>query len=349
MKESSSTPHLKKFLVVFAYVLSCFSTTHGQSSQVIAAKVGEQTITQQEVDDSVSGQVHALQQQLFALRKAALNNLISKKLLEQEAARQRLSVDQLKDKWMSGRVVVDAGQVNDLYQKNLPAFGLISSDEAKEKLRLDLEAQTRLKRYRDELVSLRQKTRIDVLMEEPRLAVSRNLNPATALGPANAKVVITEFSDFQCPYCKEAQSTLRRVVKQYSSDVRLEFKNFPIETHPLALNAARAAYCAGTQGAFWAVHDALFAAKEPSKRTIREMVRELNLNAEQFDVCWSAKESLTAVTTDLDEGRRLGVEGTPTFIINGKLLRGAASFEEFSEAIEHELKNAQIKSSTSQN
>jgi protein-disulfide isomerase len=362
MYKSSSTPHntirnllkphsLRVISIVFlgAFIVTLSSTVKGQDSQTIVAKVGEQTITEQEIDEIASGQIYSLQQQLFALRKATLTNLITKKILEREASRQTLSVDELKNKWMSGPVVVDQAQVNELYLKNRSAFGLMSADEAKEKLRLDLESQVRLKRYRDEIARLRQGTRVDVLLQEPRLVVSRNTNSAAVKGPANARVVITEFSDFQCPYCKEVQANLGRVMQAYADQVRLEFKSLPIEMHPFAFTAAKASYCGGKQGAFWEVHDALFAAAEPSLSIIGEIVRDLKLNSDQFDKCLSSTESQDAVLTDLAEARRLGIEGTPTFIINGKPLRGAASFEEFSELIERELKNAQIKSSTSQN
>ena len=359
MNRSSSTPHNNKKKPILAsqlfpivssiFVGLCAVTGNAQSPQTVVAKVEDEVITQQEVDDTTSGQIYSLQQQLFALRKAALTNLITKKILQREAARQTLSVDDLKNRWMSGPVAADQRQVNELYLKNRAAFGLMSVDEAKEKLRLDLESQVRLKRYRDALTALRQNVRIDVLLEEPRLSVSKNANSTAVKGPANAKVVITEFSDFQCPYCKEVQSNIERVLKAYGDQVRLEFKSLPIEAHQFAFTAAQASYCAGKQGYFWQVHDALFAATEPSHSTIGEIVSDLKLNTEKFEKCLSSTESYAAVMNDVEEARRLGIEGTPTFIINGKPLRGAASFEEFSDVIEHELTNAQIKSSTSQN
>ena len=330
-------------------IVTYSATVKGQDRQTIVARVGEQIITEQEIDQVASGQIYSLQQQLFALRRAMLTNLIAKKIVETEANRQRLSVNELKNKWMSGPVVIDEAQVNELYLKNRSAFGVMSPDEAKEKLRLDLESQVRLKRYRDEIASLRQKTRIDVLLEEPRLIVSKNGNSPATKGPANARVLITEFSDFQCPYCKEAQPIISRVMQGYAAQVKLEFKSLPLEIHAFSFAAAKTAYCAGKQGAFWEVHDALFAAAELSQSTINQIVDDSGLNSEQFNECLSSTESQAAVMADLAEARRLGIEGTPTFIINGKVLRGAVTFEEFSEAIEHELKSAQTKSSTSQN
>src|SRR5213594_3011616 len=125
-KASSSTPHTissttvkgsrHKFsfcaLLVFASIWSL--TGKAQSPDSIVAKLSRQVITQEDVDYTVVSQIYALQQQLFAIRKAALNNLITKKILEEEASRQKLSVDQVKSKWMSGPVAVDQAQVNEL-------------------------------------------------------------------------------------------------------------------------------------------------------------------------------------------------------------------------------------------
>jgi len=343
---TSKSRHLPSWFLLLLFASQALSVK-AQSPSTVVAKVGPQVITQAEVDDSVASQVYDLQQKLFAIRKAALNNLITKTILEQEAARQKLSVDQLKSSWMSGEVMVDPVQVDKLYIKNQSAFGLMSSDEAKEKLRLDLEGQARLKRYRDQLNALREKMPIEVLLDEPRVKLSRATNLAFSKGPANAKVVITEFSDFQCPYCKDVQANLISVLQQYRDEVRLEFKNLPLENHPLAFTAARAAYCGGKQGAFWQFHDALFGFAQLSLDKVQSIPHRLNLNAAEFENCLTSEDSQEAIVADMEEARRLGINGTPSFVINGKLLLGAASVEEFTNAVERELNNAQLKTSTS--
>ena len=156
-------------------------------------------------------------------------------------------------------------------------------------------------------------------------------------GPANARVTLVEFSDFQCPYCRQVQSTLKEVLKQHPEDVRLEFKHLPLEGHPFALSAARSAFCGGKQGAFWKFHDELFTSPSLSTQLIAGIALKLGLNQKEFDECVSSQESQSAISRDLQEARRLGLDGTPSFIINGKPLLGAASLEEFNEAIAREL------------
>ena len=327
-----------RILCLFLFALIVSPALNAQSSnETIVARVNNQNITLANVDETVTSQIYALQQQLFAIRKTALENLITKTLVESEATRQKLSIDRLKAKWMEGPVTVDSTKVTDLYQKNASAFGLMNPDEAKEKLRLDLEAQARLKKYRDTINALRQSTRIEILLDEPRMALTPAPKDIAFKGAANAKVFITEFSDFQCPFCKEVQTNLGRVLEKYAADVRLEFRNLPIETHPFANLAARAAYCGGQQGAFWPFHDELFRTNELSEQTIRAIAHNLKLNTQEFETCLSTQDTYAAIAADLKEARRLGINGTPSFIINGKLLLGAPTVEEFDRAIQQEL------------
>lgn len=350
----SSYPHtclsvINYFCRAFAITMLTFlvsGVSSGQNNNPVVARVEQQDIRQQDLDELLASQIYALEQQMFALRMAALNNLIITKILESEAARQNLTIDELKNKWMSGPVTVDPAQVDDLYYKNRQAFALMNPDEAREKIRLDLETQIKLKRYRNQLESLRKKLPVEVVMSQPRLRIT-STSTSSIKGPEDARVVITEFSDFQCPYCKEVQPNLAQILQRYPKQVRLEFKHLPLEIHPLAQTFARAAYCAGKQNAFWAFHDASFATSELSRERITDLVRLLKLDEDSFGDCLTSQESQTAISRDVQEARRLGIEGTPTFLINGKLFQGALSFDDFDKAILSEIGSSPVKTSTS--
>ena len=331
------------FACTFLVTDKCFS----QSSNPVVARIEREDIRQQDLDESLASQIYSLEQQLFALRMAALDNLITTKTLETEAAHQQLTINELKNRWMSGPTYVDPAQVNDLYYKNRQAFALMNPDEAKEKIRLDLESQIKLKRYREKLEASRQKLQFEVFLPQPRLHIAPSLSDSAAVkGPANAKVVITEFSDFQCPYCKEAQANLNKILIRYQQQVRLEFRHLPLEIHPLAQASARAAYCAGRQNSFWAFHDALFEATELSDDKIKDFAHLLHLNEDQFGSCSASDESQRAIDRDIQEARRLGIDGTPTFLVNGRLVKGA-NLDELEKAILAELGSSPIKTSTS--
>ena len=332
----------------FSFAVVLIATTMlevcAQKEQIVVATVNGQTITQREVDEAVVSQIFSLQQQIYAIRKTALDNLIIHKLLENEAQKRKLSVDELKRQVMSGPVEISNAQIEELYQQNASAFAMMSPDEAKEKLRLDLEGKARLRMYREALSQFRSASRIEWRLEEPRLPLPNTADMNASKGPKNAKVIVTEYSDFQCSYCRQAQVTVRQVLRQYQDDVRLVFKHLPLEIHTLSFQAAQAAFCGGRQGVFWQYHDALFDSDTLSPEVFTKLAKVLGLDMDQFQKCLVSQESRLAVLDNLSEARQLGIDSTPTFLVNGKLIRGAVSFEEFKAVIERELKNSQTGS-----
>ena len=347
MLQSSSTKilihRLQKSLLTFSFlVLPSFVIAQDLSTTVVA-RINRHVITQADVDRNAASQIYQLQQQLFAIRKVTLESLIARQLLVEEAIRRNTSVDKLRTTWLALPVSVEQTKVEELYLKNLSAFGLMNPDEVREKLRLDLEAQARLKKYRDEVAALRHKAKVEVMLEEPRMVFAPAYQAAYAKGPADARVIIVEFSDFQCPYCRDVQQTLTQIMEKYSKEVRLQFKHLPLQNHSFALSAARAAYCGGQQGAFWSFHDALFKATEPSAKVVQDIAENLKLNLIDFNACLLSRESYLAIASDLQEAQRLGIDGTPSFLINGKILRGVSSVKEFEDAINGELNRLSIQ------
>ena len=151
-------------------------------------------------------------------------------------------------------------------------------------------------------------------------------------------VTIVEFSDFECRFCREVQPALKQVLESYGKDVRLVFKHLPLEGHRNAVPAARAAYCAGEQGRFWQFHDALFALESFSPDVFEGVAEQLGLGMERFKSCVSSEQSRAAVVRDMELARSLRIDSTPSFLVNGKLIKGALSFAEFRKIIERELK-----------
>lgn len=308
-----------------------------QDSRRIVAVVNGRNIMQEELDNAMVSEIFGLQQQIYALRKAALENLISKIALEDEARRKGIAIEELRSQLTAGRVEVSTAQIEEVYSENASAFAAMSPDEAKERLRLDLESQERMKLYRDALAALKKNSTIDIRLEEPRLPVLDDGRSPT-LGTKEAIVTIFEFSDFQCPYCRQSQSALKKIVQNHAQNLKLVFKHFPLEIHSEAFAAAQAAYCAGEQGSFWKYHDALFALDKFSPEIFKKKALDFNLDIPRFSACMDSEASRTAILADIREAKRLGINSTPTFIINGRLFRGVRTFEDFQAAIEHELK-----------
>ena len=200
------------YVVVSLLMLVSANFVRGQNEDRVVATVNGTALRLTEVDAAATAKIFSLQQQIYALRKSALENLISRKVLEIEALRRNISVDQLKNQLLSGPVNISPDQVEVVYLENLAAFGAMNADEAKEKIRFDLEAQARLKRYREGMAKLRQTLKVELMLDEPRLPVPAKTDFAST-GSPSAEVVITEFSDFQCPYCKAVQPTLKQLLR----------------------------------------------------------------------------------------------------------------------------------------
>ena len=169
---------------------------------------------------------------------------------------------------------------------------------------------------------------------------------APAKGAKTAPVTIIEFSDFQCPYCGRAQSTLKQVLDQYPGKVRLVWKNQPLSFHSNAMPAAEAAMAAYEQGndKFWAMHDRLFAKQqELSPAYYEQVAKEIGLDVAKWKASVESHSGQALIQADMSAGSAVGANGTPTFFINGKRLVGAMPFESFKQVIDEELSSRVAK------
>lgn len=156
-------------------------------------------------------------------------------------------------------------------------------------------------------------------------------------GPEDAPITIIEFGDFNCHYCKNFfDQTLNPLLEQYEGQIRFVFRDYPILGEASVL-AALAAECADDQGQFWAFHDRLYTEQILTRATFVEYATELNMDVETFTTCLDNAEHQPDIQSDYLAGAQLGVGGTPTFFINGKMFVGAQPYANFVTAIESEL------------
>ena len=160
----------------------------------------------------------------------------------------------------------------------------------------------------------------------------------TPRGSPSAPVKIIMFSDYQCPYCSSAEATVDQIRETYGDDVVIYFRDFPLSSHQFAQKAAEAAECAGEQGKYWEMHDKLFENQaELTVGDLKQYAADLGLNTDAFDSCLDSGAMTAEVQKDFSDGQAAGVSGTPTFIINGKVLVGAQPFSSFKPLIDAEL------------
>lgn len=174
------------------------------------------------------------------------------------------------------------------------------------------------------------------VLEDP-VQISTTGDPAK--GPDNARVTIVEFSDFQCPYCSQAVREANNVVRAFPKDVRLVFKQFPLDFHAQAEFAAEAALAAQAQGKFWEMHDKMYAGFPDLRAgTIMRYAREIGLDVNRFTAELGAHKYRARVQSEEQQGENAGVGGTPTFFINGKKYNGVFDLATVSPLIQKELR-----------
>jgi protein-disulfide isomerase len=176
----------------------------------------------------------------------------------------------------------------------------------------------------------------DVPFNGPRAAL--DLTGTYALGPATARVTIVEFGDFECHFCTKAMSDLHELRQQYPDDVRIVFMNYPLPNHKNAQLAAEASLAAGEQGKFWEMHDLLLANPEGlSRENLDGYARTIGLDVKRFAQDLDTHVFAARVSKDKAMAEELGIEGTPTFFINGRRIMGARPMEFWKQMVEQEL------------
>ena len=157
------------------------------------------------------------------------------------------------------------------------------------------------------------------------------------LGTSTPKITIVEFSDFACPYCRDNFSVIRELGLEYQNDIKIIYRDYI--GHTDSLDLALAARCAGEQDKFWPMHDKLFTNQDQIALTdLPVLAQQLGLDVKTFNTCLDTKKYLSYVREDINAAETIGITKTPSWIINGYLLEGARTKEDFTNIIEYFLK-----------
>jgi protein-disulfide isomerase len=276
-------------------------------------------------------------QALYEARRAALDEIIGNRLLDQEAKARGNDRATLTEREVASRVTQPTEtDVNAWYQANSGRVQGASLEQVKEPIRALLVRERALAARQQYLDTLRAKTAITIALEPPRVKVAEG--GGAARGPADAPIAIVEFSDFECPFCLRAFPTVTELLKTYGDRIRLAYRHYPLPNHPNARPAAEAAACANEQGKFWQYHDRLFSSPgKLSGSDLKQHAAELGLDPTAFNACVDTRKYQKAVDADIAAGEAVGVSGTPAFFINGRPVFGAMPIENFKQIIEEEL------------
>jgi protein-disulfide isomerase len=302
----------------------------------VVAEVAGTPITREQLETHVKAQLIELDSQRYDALREGLDEMISEQLLNKEAAARGTTSDKLIESEVTSKLTepTDA-QIQSVYDANKQQLGDTPLEKVKPRIVQYLKGQQQANLQQAYIASLRKKYDTKVKLRPPVVDVDDG--GRVAKGPKGAPVTIIEFSDYQCPFCRRAESTVEQVLKTYGDKVRLVYRDYPLPFHQNAKPAAIAAACAEQQGKFWPYHDKLFAAPELNDDVYKKLADEVGLNAAKFATCLKSPEALATVEKHAAAGTAVGVRGTPAFFINGRMISGAQPFEKFKEIIDEEL------------
>jgi len=324
---------LSRFTFIVGLFFAGTGVIFAQSEQTVVAEVGGVKVTLSELEQEESAKLLAAHYQYYQAQSKALEDLIDKKLLEQKAKSENLTVDRLIDRDVKSKITDPTEDQMKVYYEGLetdPPYETVR-DKILEKIR-----QLRTDKVRAAYVKeLRAQTSVTIALAPPKAKVE--VGEAQVLGPKSAKVVLVEFADYECPYCQRVAPDVKKLKDEYGDRIAFTYKDFPLPNHSRAEKAAEAARCASKQNKFWEFHDELFHSKELDVDQLKAQARALQLDSARFDKCLDSGEQATAVAKDKKEGLRLGISGTPSFFINGHYLSGALDYAGLREVIEQQL------------
>jgi protein-disulfide isomerase len=275
--------------------------------------------------------------------QSALKDFVDDFILEEQAKKEGLTVDQLLEKHVNSTIDKDPPEdALKVFYEGVDTAQPYSAvrDQIIQSIRTRRIAKAKTA-YMD---SLRKDAKVSIRLTPPRAALSLKDTPVR--GPEAAKVVLVEYADFECPYCQQIQPTLTKLEKAYEGKLAFAYKDVPLPMHSHAEKAAEASHCAQEQGKYWEYHDQLYSSRQLDIAALKEQARNLKLDGDAFDKCLDSGSKALGVKATLNEGQRLGIEGTPSFFMNGRFFSGGLSFEQLSAMIDEELKAAEATTKT---
>lgn len=306
------------------------------------AMINDEPISSDEVEKPLGAQISKLEEQIYALKRQRLEGLIQMRLLAKEASKRGLSVPALLNAEVTAKISpVTDQEIETYYQANKTKY---PGANYRQTIQSQLENQRRGARQQAFIQGLRSQANIVINLKPPPVyRANVSAEGAPVRGSDKAPVTIIEFSDFHCPYCKQVQPTLSRILSDYGDRVRLAYRDFPLDQlHPSARKAAEAARCANDQGKFWEFHDKLYAGgTDANPEALTRLAREIDMDVVAFQQCLSIGKHRSEIDRDIQEATNFGVTGTPGFFINGRLVSGAQAYESFVRVIDEELGTAQ--------
>ncbi len=342
---------------VLAAILACVSAAAGASGcaggdaaeepvdgDAVLATIDGSPVTMADVNEQIGERLDQLDYQYRSQRhnliESTLQGIVRDRLLEDEAATRGIAKDELVASEIDAKVRVSEAEITNWYNANRARLGGRTLEQLYSQIEDFLENTKREQVFERFTNGLAENKEISYLLEPFRVKLNNEGSPA--LGSSDAPVTVVEFSDFECPYCRRFKPVVHQLQENYGDQVRIVYRQFPLDIHPRAFKAAEASLCAHEQDRFWEMHDLLFDEQESlDVEALKEKAGRLGLDQAEFDSCLDSGRQAERIRGDLQEGAAVGVDGTPAIFVNGIPVRGGAvPYETLAAYIDAELRRA---------
>lgn len=310
----------------------------------VLAKVNGESITEEDVMKLIKPRIARIESQLFEIKRDAIDQIIENRLLEAEAKKRNISIQELVKKEIQDKVgEISDKEISDFYNQIKARVGDKTLEQLKPQIVGQLRAQ-KASKFRDNFLDrLMAKADVDIYIKRPAVEVGVGKSPSKG-GTKTAPVTLIEFTDFECPFCGRVRPTIKQVLETYKNDIHYVQRQFPLDFHRNAKKAGEASLCANDQKKYWEYADKLWENQRAlDVESLKKYADELKLDKKKFEDCLNSNKYAAQVEEDQREGAKAGVTGTPAFFINGKLISGAQPFEAFKKSIDEELREAKRK------
>jgi protein-disulfide isomerase len=331
-------------LVIAACAFAAESSGNTGSAGVVVVEINGAKITLGDFEQKHPMALFQARNTFYETQRKAVVSFVDEYLLEEQAKKEGLTVEQLWDKHVNSQIAkTPSDEALHVYYEG------VDTKETFEAVRDRIIESIRDRRTsvaKDAFMqSLRDKAKVSYHVAPPRVQMSMKDTPVR--GAANAPVTMVEFADYECPYCQQIQPTLDKLEAEFKGKIAFAYKDMPLPMHPDAPKAAEAAHCAEAQGKYWEFHDLLAHNKQLAMPALKENARTLKLDTAAFDKCLDSGEKAAIIKEHQSEAQALGVQGTPTFVINGRFINGTPDYDGLRKILEEEIGEATTVAQTS--
>jgi protein-disulfide isomerase len=332
-------------LAMFAAAFSVFGADPGagapSESAVVLVEGSGLKVTTKDLEEKRAAAMFQARTNYYETERKAIEDLVDQSILDQQAKKEGPTVEELLERHVNAVIAKDpSDEALRVYYEGVDTTEPFESVRGKI---VDALRQRRIAKAKTAYMStLRTQNPMTILLEPPRAPIS--MKDVAVRGAEGAKVTLLEFADFQCPYCQQIQPALSKIEAEFQGKVTFAYKDYPLPMHADAEKAAEASHCAGAQGKYWDYHDMLFTGRQLDPPALKTYARDLKLDTKAFETCLDSGQMAGVVGTQNTEAQALGLQGTPTFFVNGRYVSGNVTYERLKNVIAEELSAVEARS-----